>query len=87
MTIDFGAGAPGDVMSIRRIDGNALAGGQASVNEGGHTASWDVVSPTIRPITFSVMIIEDATGRRLLSRPLERTGDDGKGGGAGRFEV
>jgi hypothetical protein len=74
-------------MSVGRIDGSALASGRANVNQGEHTTSWDVVSPTIRPIAFSVTITEDATGRKLLNRSQERTGSDGKGGGADTFTV
>jgi hypothetical protein len=87
MTIDFGPSPPGDVMSIRRIDSKALAVGKASVNPGSHTAGWDVVSPTIRPIGFGVKITEDQTGRTLLNRPQEQTGADGRGAGADRFTV
>ena len=49
MTIDLGAGAPGDVESVKRIDGTALPGSTASVAPGDHTVGWDVVSPTVRP--------------------------------------
>src|SRR5262245_44667992 len=87
MTIDFGPTPPGDVASIRRIDSKALATGKASVNPGSHTAGWDVVSPTIRPIGFAVKITEDQTGRTLLNRPQEQTGADGRGAGADRFTV
>ena len=87
MTIDFGTGKPADVQSIRRIDGKALPTGRASVSRGEHTAGWDVVSPTIRPIGFAVSITEDATGKKLLNRPNEQTGADGLGGGADRFTV
>jgi hypothetical protein len=57
------------------------------VNPGAHTAGWDVVSPTIRPIGFSVKITHDQTGRTLLDRSRERTGADGRGAGADRFTV
>jgi hypothetical protein len=67
MTLDFGANPAGDVMSIRRIDGQALATGRANVNHGEHTTSWDVVSPTVRPIPFGVTIVEDVSGRVALS--------------------
>jgi hypothetical protein len=87
MTLVFGANPPADVMSIRRIDGQALATGRANVSAGDHTTSWDVISPTIRPLAFGVTIVEDATGRVLLSRSQERTGDDGRGAGADRFTV
>jgi hypothetical protein len=87
MTIDFGAGAPGDVRSIRRIDSRALSGPGASVNAGVHTAGWDVISPTVRPIGFDVTIVEDATGRKVLDRPGQRTGADGRGAGADSFTV
>ena len=87
MTIDFGLGAPGDIQSIRRIDSRALPTGQANVARGQHTASWDVISPTVRPIAYSVTITEVLTGRVLLSRPNERTGSDGKGAGADNFTV
>jgi hypothetical protein len=75
-------------MSVGRIDGSAVSSsGQAAVNQGEHTTSWDVLSPTIRPIPFTVTITEDATGRKLLNRAQERTGSDGKGGGADTFTV
>jgi hypothetical protein len=87
MAISFGSNPPADVMSVGRIDGSALPSGRANVNRGAHTTSWDVVSPTIRPIAFAVTITEDATGRKVLNRPQERTGADGKGGGADTFTV
>src|SRR5262245_16347525 len=67
MNLDFGAAAPGDVMSIRRIDGHALSSGRAAVNAGTHTVGWDVLSPTVRPLSFGVTVTEDATGKTLLS--------------------
>ena len=87
MTIDFGSNPPPDVMSIRRIDGEALASGHAAVNHGTHTAGWDVVSPTVRPVAFAVTITEDATGKKLLNRSQEKTGPDGKGAGVDTFTV
>jgi hypothetical protein len=87
MKIDFSGGTPGGASTIRRIDSRALPTGEASVGRGAHTASWGVVSPTIRPVAFAVTITEDATGKMLLNRPQERTGADGKGAGAGRFTV
>ena len=87
MTIHFGSNPPPDVMSISRIDGDALPSGHAAVNRGTHTARWDVVSPTVRPVTFAVTITEDATGKKLLNRPQEKTGPDGKGAGVDTFTV
>jgi hypothetical protein len=87
MTIALGAGAPGDVMTIRRIDNQALATPSTDVGPGAHTAGWDVISPTVRPIGFDVTITDDASGRSLLNRPGQRTGDDGRGAGAGTFRV
>ena len=87
MAIDFGSHPPPDVMSISRIDGDALPSGHAAVNRGTHTARWDVVSPTVRAVTFSVTVTEDATGKKLLSRPKEKTGPDGKAAGVETFTV
>ena len=86
MTIDLTA-APGDVSSVRRINGQALATGKKDLPRGKHTSSWDVVSPSVRPIGYSVKITEDLSGNVLLDRPNQVTGNDGKGSGAGRFEV
>lgn len=86
MTIDFGADAPSDVESVRRIDGEALSGSSKPVGPGDHTASWDVVSPTIRPIGFAVTVT-DSSGKKLVDRPSEKTGADGKGGGADSFQM
>lgn len=87
MTLDFGKGAPTDIQVIKRIDTTDLSGSGASVGAGRHTAGWDVVSPTVRPIGFSVTIVEDATGRKLFERGGQRTGIDGKAAGAGTFTV
>ena len=87
VTIDFGSNPPPDVMSISRIDGDALPSGHAAVNRGTHTARWDVVSPTVRSVTFAVTVTEDATGKKLLSRPKEKTGPDGKAAGVETFTV
>jgi hypothetical protein len=87
MAIDFGAAAPSDIMSVMRIDGKVLPSGQADVTAGSHTAGWDVVSPTVRPIAFGVTIVRVTTGVKLLDRSKERTGPDGKGAGADRFSV
>lgn len=87
MALSFPGGAPADVMFVRRISGVELPNGKARVTRGTHTAGWDVVSLTVRPVTFDVRITEDATGRVLLDRPGERTGDDGRGAGADRFTV
>ena len=87
MKIDLGAGAPGDVISIRRIDGRALSGAGTRVGSGTHTVGWDVVSPTVRPIGFDVTLTDEATGRKLLDRPKQKTGRDGRAAGAGTFRV
>lgn len=87
MTIVLGGGAPGDVMSVRRIDNVPLSGAGTLVARGAHTAGWDVLSPTVRPLPFAVTVTDVATGRVLLSRPNEVTGRDGRGAGADRFTV
>jgi hypothetical protein len=87
MKIDFGAGAPGDIQSVRRIDTTELSGAGASISRGKHTAGWDVISPTVRPIAFSVTIVENATAKKVFDRPGQKTGADGRGAGAGTFTV
>lgn len=87
MTIDFGSVNPSDVQSVRRIDGITLPTGRTSLSRGLHTAGWDIVSPTVRPIGFAVSITEDASGNTLLDRPNERTDLDGKGAGVETFTV
>lgn len=87
MSFDFGSNPPADIMSIRRIDGEGLASGRATVNHGTLTTRWDVVSPTIRPVAFALTITEDTSGKTLLNRSQERTGADGKGAGADEFTV
>ena len=87
MTIDFGKGAPNDIQSIRRIDTTDLSGSRASVSRGKHTVGWDVFSPTVQPIGFSVTIVEDATGKKLFERKEQQTGAEGEGAGAGSFTV
>jgi hypothetical protein len=87
MTIDFGASPPSDVMSIRRMAGVVRPTGKASLPRGTHTAGWDVVSPTVRPLGLGVKVTEDGSGRVLLNRASERTGSDGQGSGADRFTV
>jgi len=46
------------------------------MSPGMHTASWGVVSPTVKPLEFGVTITA-SDGRTLLSRPNEKTGSDG----------
>jgi hypothetical protein len=87
MEIYFRSNPPPDVMSIMRIDGEALPSGHAAVTPGTHTARWDVVSPTVRSVTFAVKVTQDATGKKLLNHPQEKTGPDGKGAGVDNFRV
>src|SRR5438128_428227 len=76
------AANPADLMLGFQIDSRplTLAGGagRATVSTGVHTASWAVVSPTVRPIGFAVTITAD-DGRVLLNRATEKTGADGLG--------
>jgi hypothetical protein len=88
MAISFPSGNPGDVISTKRIDGRTLpASGKTTVITGKHTAGWDVISPTIKPLDFAVTITPAATGKKLLDRSREKTGSDGRGAGADKFEI
>jgi hypothetical protein len=87
MAIDFGKGAPTDIQSVRRIDTTDLSGSGTPVSRGRHTVGWDVLSPTVRPVGFSVSVVEDATGKKLFERKDQQTGADGRGAGAGTFTV
>jgi hypothetical protein len=87
MTIDFGGSTSSDVQSVRRIDGITLPTGRTALSRGLHTAGWDVVSPTVKPIDFAVSITDDASGKKILDRPSERTGPDGNGAGVDTFTV
>jgi hypothetical protein len=87
MTIDVPGGAPPDLMFVRRMAGVERSNGKASLPHATHTAGWDVVSPTVRPLTFDVKITRDATGTVVLNRAGEKTGADGKGSGADTFTV
>lgn len=82
--------SPADLMLGFQIDSRplTLAGGagRARVSTGVHTASWAVVSPTVRPLGFAVTITDD-DGRVLLNRPNEKTGADGLGLGADLFSA
>ena len=81
---------PADLMLGFQIDSKplTLAGGagRAKVSTGVHTASWALVSPTVRPLGFAVTITA-ADGRVLLNRPNEKTGADGLGLGADLFSA
>ena len=88
--IDAGANPPGDLMLGFQIDNKPLTlvkgSGKATISTGVHTASWGVVSPTVRPLAFKVSInAED--DRTLLNRPNEKTGNDGLGVGADLFSA
>jgi hypothetical protein len=87
MTIEFGGHTSSDVQSVRRIDGITLPTGRTALSRGLHTAGWDVVSPTVKPIDFAVSITDDASGKKILDRPSERTGPDGNGAGVDTFTV
>lgn len=87
MALEFVGGTPADVMFVRRIAGVERGNGKATLPHGTHTAGWDVVSPTVRPLAFKVKVTEDASGRTALDRSAERTGTDGRGAGADRFTV